>query len=79
MRKQNIYQPELEDWLFYAGLPIEAYATLAVSPFAARSHTCAALFCVGSAALLLLFVGIPNVWDTSAYHVFVNKQDSSDK
>ena len=78
MRQQSIYQPELEDWLFYAGLPLAAYALLALSPFAARSHTRAALFCVGSAVLLLLFVGIHNAWDTIAYHVFVKKEDTND-
>ena len=74
MQEQSIYQPELEDWLFYAGLPLAAYAILALSPFAARNHTREALFCVGSAALLLLFIGIHNAWDTIAYHVFINKQ-----
>jgi hypothetical protein len=76
MRQQSVYQPELEDWLFYAGLPSAAYAILALSPFAARSHTREALFCVGSAVLLLLFVGIHNAWDSIAYHVFVNRQDT---
>ena len=76
MQQQSIYQPELEDWLFYAGLPLAAYAMLALSPFAARNHTREALFCVGSSALLLLFIGIHNAWDTIAYHVFVNKQDT---
>ena len=75
MRQQSIYQPELEDWLFHAGLPLAAYATLALAPFAARNHIREALFCVGFAALLLLFIGIHNAWDSIAYHVFVNKQD----
>jgi hypothetical protein len=78
MRQQSIYQPELDDWLFYAGLPLAAYALLALSSFAARSHTREALFCVGSAVLLLLFIGIHNAWDTIAYHVFVKKQDTND-
>ena len=53
-----------------------AYAILALSPFAAPSHTREALFCVGAAVLLLLFVGIHNAWDSIAYHVFVNRQDT---
>ena len=76
VRQQSVYQPEFEDWLFHAGLPLAGYATLAVSPFAAVIHTRAALFCVGAAMLLLLFVGIHNAWDSIAYHVFVNKQDA---
>jgi hypothetical protein len=29
---------------------------------------------VGAAALLLLFVGIHNAWDSIAYHVFVKRE-----
>ena len=47
--------------------------TLALSAFASFSHPCEALFGVGAAALLLLFVGIHNTWDSVTYHVFVNK------
>jgi len=75
MRKQAVYQPEFEDWLFHVVLPLAAYATLALSAFAAPSHTREALFGVGAAALLLLFVGIHNAWDSVAYHVFVNRPD----
>jgi hypothetical protein len=71
MRNQTVYQPELEDWLFHVVLPFAAYGILAISPFAAPSHTREALFGVGTAALLLLFVGIHNAWDGIAYHVFV--------
>jgi hypothetical protein len=77
MRQQSVYQPEFEDWLFNAVLPLAAYAILALSPFTASSHTRNTLFCVGAAALLLLFVGIHNAWDSIAYHVFVNKQDTN--
>jgi hypothetical protein len=77
MQQQSVYRPEFEDWLFHAGLPLAAYAVLALSPFAAPSHTREALFCVGAAALLLLFIGIHNAWDSIAYHVFVNKQDTN--
>jgi hypothetical protein len=70
MRLQTIYCPEFEDWLFHAMLPLAAYAILAASAFAASSNSRAALFGVGAAALLLLFVGIHNAWDSVAYHVF---------
>ena len=39
------------------------------------AHTREALFGVGAAALLLLFIGIHNAWDAVAYHVFVNTRD----
>jgi hypothetical protein len=41
---------------------------------AARRHMAEALFAVGAAALLLLFIGIHNAWDAVTYHMFVKKQ-----
>jgi ABC-type transport system involved in multi-copper enzyme maturation permease subunit len=76
MRRQTVYQPEFEDWLLHVLLPLAAYAMLALSTFAAPSHTREALFGVGGAALLLLFIGIHNAWDSVVYHVFINKQDT---
>ena len=72
MRRQAAYRPVLEDWLFHIVLPSTAYAILALSPFAARSYPREALFCVGTAALLLLFIGIHNAWDSVTYHVLVS-------
>lgn len=74
MRSQTIYHPIFEDWLFYALLPLFAYAMLAVSAYESLNHLRAALFGLASAALLLLFVGIHNAWDAATYHVFVKKQ-----
>jgi hypothetical protein len=74
MRGQTTYQTEFEDWLFHALLPLAAYAILALSAFAAPSHTREALFGVGASALLLLFIGIHNAWDAVTYHVFVGRQ-----
>jgi hypothetical protein len=78
MRAQTTYRPVFEDWVFHALLPVGAYAMLALSAFAAPSHTREALFAVGAAALLLLFIGIHNSWDAIAYHVLVNR-DSSER
>jgi hypothetical protein len=74
VRRQTAYHPQFEDWLFHVLLPFAAYVTLAVSPYAARYHRHEALFGIGTAALLLLFIGIHNAWDAVTYHVFVKKQ-----
>jgi hypothetical protein len=74
MQVQTAYKPVFEDWLFHFLLPFAAYAILAGSAFAARSHARTALFLVGAAALLLLFVGIHNAWDTVIHLVFVEKR-----
>ena len=70
MRVQTTYQPEFEDWLFHLLLPLGAYCILALSALAASSYTQEALFGVAAAALLLLFIGIHNTWDSLVYHVF---------
>ncbi|HXX23963.1 MAG TPA: hypothetical protein VEO19_12505 [Terriglobia bacterium] len=74
MREQTAYQPEFEDWLFHVLLPFVAYAMLAISAYATRSRVSEALFGVGAAALLLLFIGIHNAWDSVTYHVFVKRR-----
>jgi len=79
MMKQPVYRPGFEDWSFHVVLPLAAYAALALSAFAAQAHTREALFGVGAAALLLLFVGIHNSWDAVTYHVFVNRRDTNAK
>jgi hypothetical protein len=73
MQVQRVYKPVFEDWLFHVLLPLAAYAMLAVTAFVAGSHLCGALFSLGAAALLLLFVGIHNAWDAVTYHVFEKK------
>jgi hypothetical protein len=70
MRVQTAYSPQFEDRLFHVLLPFAAYATLVGSAYAARSNVGGALFGVGAAALLLLFIGIHNAWDAVTYHVF---------
>jgi hypothetical protein len=79
MRRQAVYEPEFEDWLFHVLLPLAAYAILALSAVAAYLHTREALFGVGAAALLLLFIGIHNAWDAVAYHVFASTRDTDAK
>jgi len=74
MRLQTIYKPAFEDWLFYFLMPLAAYAILMLSAFAAFSYSRAALFAVGASALLFLFLGIHNSWDTVTYHVFTNRE-----
>jgi hypothetical protein len=75
MRVQTAYSPVFEDRLFHIALPFAAYGTLAGSAYAARSNVGGALFGVGAAALLLLFIGIHNAWDAVTYHVFVTRRE----
>jgi len=80
MRVQRAYKPVFEDWLFHALLPLSAYLLLVVASFVARSLTARrALFVVGGATLLFLFVGIHNAWDAVIYHVFGQKQQKTNE
>ena len=74
MRAQTAYRPVFEDWLFHVLLPLAAYAVLAGAAFVERSSERPALFTVGAAALVLLFVGIHNAWDTVTHLVFVRHE-----
>ena len=66
-RRQTDYKPVFEDWLWHTALPLIAYATLLGSGLSLVRHAEAALFPVGAAVLLLLFIGIHNAWDTVTY------------
>jgi len=66
-RRQTEYQPDAEDWVWYVGLPFVAYTALLVAAIVLRRHPAPCLFAVGGAAVLLLFIGIRNAWDTVTY------------
>jgi hypothetical protein len=65
--RQKDYKPVLEDWVWHAALPMLAYAALSVAGLTLASDPEDTLFVVGGAALLLVFVGIHNAWDTVTY------------
>jgi hypothetical protein len=67
--RQKDYQPVLEDWIWHALLPILAYGVLLISGFGMMKSTAGVLFATGGAALLLVFIGIHNAWDTVTYVV----------
>jgi len=73
MRRQSGYTPVLEDWIWHQILPMIAYATLFVGAAGLSHDQPWALFAIGAAALVLLFVGIHNAWDTVAYVVATEK------
>ena len=66
-RRQSGYQPVLEDWVWHFILPPVAYVTLLVSSFGMRGDPNVPLFATGAAAVLLLFIGIHNAWDTVTF------------
>lgn len=69
--RQAAYQPEFEDWIFHAVLPILAHALLLASAWLAIQQLALALYGVAAVLLLLLLTGIHNAWDSVTYHVFI--------
>ena len=66
-RRQTSYQPVLEDWIWHGTLPTVAYVGLLAAGIALRHGSAETLYIVATAALLLVFVGIHNAWDTVTY------------
>jgi hypothetical protein len=67
MRRQKSYQPVLEDWLWHTTFPLVSYAALFVAAIVLPSNPTPALFVIGAATVLLLFIGIHNAWDNVTY------------
>lgn len=65
--RQRDYKPVLEDWVWHAALPMLAYAALVIAGLRLSRVPADALFIVGGSALLLVFIGIHNAWDTVSY------------
>jgi hypothetical protein len=65
--RQRDYKPVLEDWIWHAALPLLAYAALVHAGIRLPGVSADALYIVGGSALLLVFIGIHNAWDTVMY------------
>ncbi len=68
-RRQTVYQPVLEDWLWHTVLPLVSYTALLVAAILLPGHPAPALFVIAAATVLLLFIGIHNAWDNVTYIV----------
>src|SRR5262249_39847469 len=65
--RQRAYTPETSDWVWYVLLPVIAYACLIASAVVLRRHVVFALHMVGAVALMLLYTGIHNAWDSAMW------------
>jgi hypothetical protein len=68
-RRQTVYKPVWEDWLWHMVLPSCAYAAVAVSAFLLREDGRGVSFLIAGCALGLLLISIHNAWDTVTYIV----------
>ena len=70
------YQKALEDWIWHVVLPVLAYLILLVAHMALRHDHGWALYATAAVALLLLFIGIHNAWDSVTYMIVSKRRDS---
>jgi hypothetical protein len=78
-RRQKGYKPVFEDWLWHSILPFLAYLAIVAAAVVLLRDPAPALFVIGAAALLLLFIGIHNSWDTVTYIAIDRAQPSQQK
>jgi hypothetical protein len=69
MRRQTDYAPVLEDVLWHMVLPLVCYSVLLIAALVLAGNPTPALFLVGAATVLLVFIGIHNAWDNVTYVV----------
>ena len=67
VRQVEAYNPVGEDWVWHVVLPFIAYLTLLVSAGLLWRGRAGGLYFVAAAALVLLYVGIHNAWDTATW------------
>ncbi|HEX3927940.1 MAG TPA: hypothetical protein VHW65_08075 [Gemmatimonadales bacterium] len=66
-RRQTEYRPVFEDWLWHTILPFLAYVTQTIAGITLCLGRAGALYGIATAAMLLLFIGIHNSWDTVTF------------
>ncbi len=73
-RRTTLYTPVLEDWIWHSVLPLVAYVLMVGSAGSLLYFSTLGLFGIAGSALLLLFIGIHNAWDSATYIAITTKQ-----
>lgn len=66
-RRQTAYDPEVEDWIWYSMLPMMASLTVVAGGILLTRIPVEAMFVLGAATLMFIFIGIRNAWDIVTY------------
>lgn len=66
-RGRASYAPAMSDWIWNAILPCLCYLSMLDSAALIVIRPAPALYVIGAAALMLVFVGIHNVWDMALW------------
>src|SRR5262249_1430293 len=79
LRRLEMYRPEREDWLWYALVPLVAYAVLAGAALLLPRSPTRALFGLGAVTLLLLLLGLRNAWDLVTFLAMLRVPDQDER
>jgi hypothetical protein len=63
----STYSPDVEDWCWYAIVPLIAYLAILGSGVLLAMNYFETLFVIATASVALIFCGIRNSWDTVTY------------
>jgi hypothetical protein len=74
-RRITFYQLPLEDWLWFAILPMIAYLAMIASAVFLTTIPARVLFALAGVTMLLIFIGIHNAWDVITYVGVDRSQD----
>src|SRR3954451_25221661 len=66
---QTGYKMVAEDWVWHVAFTALAYTALFGAGLVLRRTPVASLFVIAGAALLLMYIGIHNAWDTTTYFI----------
>ena len=64
---QAKYRPDMGDWFWFSALPLASYLAVFLIGLMLVAHPEVLLYLLGGVALVLLYTGIHNAWDTVTY------------
>ncbi len=74
MRRVPDYRPPLKDRLWYITFPLIAYIVLFVAAIVLSANPVLALYMIGAAMIVLMFLGIHNAWDLVTFFTVVRSR-----
>ena len=77
-RRLTAYDPDAEDWTWYTVLPFIAYGGVLAGGMTMPLDPPIALWILGAAVMLLIFIGIRNSWDVVTYIALNRAQPDTD-
>jgi hypothetical protein len=63
MARRTSYQPDFDDWFWYAAFPVAGYLAIFGAAVALLDVPTQALFALAAGTVALIFTGIRNAWD----------------